>query len=217
MEPLKRLSRELKYKGAIIDIYVDKETGVNYVCHAVGEGVGFTPLLDKDGKPNNDGLYEGVSSSSNFVDSFKNWAIDASRKPGDTGIVESTYGYHIMYYVKANELVWYETVKNDIFTTEVAAVTDDVILELTKNTDMNSAILNWATNQQNDLLAKQLRLDVATIDDDANILDDLGADSLDVVEMLMSIEDEFEIEIPDEKIESLKTVGQVVEYIQENM
>ena len=35
----------------VMEIWVDKETGVNYVCHAVGEGVGFTPLLDKDGKP----------------------------------------------------------------------------------------------------------------------------------------------------------------------
>ena len=42
-----------------------------------------------------------------------------------------------------------------------------------------------------DLLAKQLRLDVATIDDDASILDDLGADSLEVVEMLMTLESEF--------------------------
>ena len=42
------------YQQGIIhnfEIWVDRETGVNYVCHAVGEGVGFTPLLDKDGKP----------------------------------------------------------------------------------------------------------------------------------------------------------------------
>lgn len=136
----------------ILDEFLKTPTEENFIALTKKH----TADVDKDGKPNNDGLYEGVSSSSSFVDSFKNWAIDASRKPGDTGIVESTYGYHIMYYVKANELVWYETVKNDIFATEVAAVTDDVILELTKNTDMNSAILNWATNQQNDLLAKQL-------------------------------------------------------------
>ena len=43
------------------------------------------------------------------------------------------------------------------------------------------------------------------------------ADSLDVVELLMSIEDEFEVEIPDEEIEKLKTIGDVVEYIQNNM
>ncbi|MBR3592701.1 MAG: acyl carrier protein [Clostridia bacterium] len=67
------------------------------------------------------------------------------------------------------------------------------------------------------ILAEQLDADADSITLETDIQDDLGADSLDVVEMLMSIEDEFEIEIPDEKIESLKTVGQVVEYIQENM
>ena len=67
------------------------------------------------------------------------------------------------------------------------------------------------------ILSEQLDADIDSITLDTDIQDDLGADSLDVVEMLMSIEDEFEIEIPDEKIESLKTVGQVVEYIQENM
>lgn len=67
------------------------------------------------------------------------------------------------------------------------------------------------------ILAEQLDTDIDSITLETDIQDDLGADSLDVVEMLMSIEDEFEIEIPDEKIESLKTVGQVVDYIQENM
>ena len=67
------------------------------------------------------------------------------------------------------------------------------------------------------ILAEQLDADIDNITMETDIADDLGADSLDVVEMLMSIEDEFEIEIPDEKIETLKTVGQVVEYIQENM
>ena len=67
------------------------------------------------------------------------------------------------------------------------------------------------------ILAEQLDADEESITMETDIADDLGADSLDVVEMLMSIEDEFEIEIPDEKIESLKTVGQVVEYIQDNI
>ncbi|MBR3968621.1 MAG: acyl carrier protein [Clostridia bacterium] len=67
------------------------------------------------------------------------------------------------------------------------------------------------------ILAEQLDADADSITLETDIQDDLGADSLDVVEMLMSIEDEFSIEIPDEKIEGLKTVGQVVEYIQENM
>ena len=52
---------------------------------------------------------------------------------------------------------------------------------------------------------------------DTKIAEELDADSLDVVELLMSIEDEFDVEIPDEEIENLKTIGDVVEYIQNNM
>lgn len=65
-----------------------------------------------------------------------------------------------------------------------------------------------------ELLAKQLRLDVSTIEDDANILDDLGADSLEIVEMLMTLESEFGIVVPDEDVMSLKTVRAVAEYIE---
>ena len=66
------------------------------------------------------------------------------------------------------------------------------------------------------LLADQLDTDAEGITLETNIADDLGADSLDVVELLMAIEDEFEVEITDEEIENLKTVGAVVDYIQEN-
>ncbi len=65
-----------------------------------------------------------------------------------------------------------------------------------------------------ELLAKQLRLDVNNIEDDANILDDLGADSLEVVEMLMTLESEFGIVVPDEDVMTLKTVRAVAEYIE---
>ncbi len=67
------------------------------------------------------------------------------------------------------------------------------------------------------ILADQLDAEIDSITLETDIADDLGADSLDVVEMLMSIEDEFEVEIPDEQIENLKTVGNVVDYIQEHM
>lgn len=65
-----------------------------------------------------------------------------------------------------------------------------------------------------EILALQLDADADDMTMDTKIIDDLGADSLDVVEMLMSVEDEFDVEIPDEKIEELKTIGDVVEYIQ---
>ena len=52
--------------------------------------------------------------------------------------------------------------------------------------------------------------------DDANILEDLGADSLDVVDMLMTLEEEFNILVPDEDVVKLKTVRAVAQYIEEN-
>ena len=67
------------------------------------------------------------------------------------------------------------------------------------------------------ILAEQLDADIESITLETDIQDALGADSLDVVEILMSIEDEFEIEIPDDQIENLKTVGNVVDYITEHM
>ena len=68
-----------------------------------------------------------------------------------------------------------------------------------------------------EIWAEQRDADAEEMTADTRIAEDLGADSLDVVELLMSIEDEFEVEIPDEEIENLKTIGDVVEYIQNNM
>lgn len=66
------------------------------------------------------------------------------------------------------------------------------------------------------ILAEQLDVEEEKITMDSMIADDLGADSLDVVDLLMSLEDEFEIEIPDEEIENIKTVGNLVNYIESN-
>lgn len=68
-----------------------------------------------------------------------------------------------------------------------------------------------------EILAEQFDIeDDNTLQMNTNIADDLGADSLDVVEVLMSIEDEFKVEIPDEEIENIKTIGDLVEYIEKN-
>lgn len=67
------------------------------------------------------------------------------------------------------------------------------------------------------ILAHQFDVAADTITADTNIMEDLGADSLDVVDMLMSLEDEFDVEIPDEEIEKMRTVADVVSYIEEHM
>lgn len=67
------------------------------------------------------------------------------------------------------------------------------------------------------ILSEQFDVEEDTITAETSIADDLGADSLDVVDLLMSIEDEFEIEIPDEEVENIKTVGELVKYIEEHV
>jgi acyl carrier protein len=64
-----------------------------------------------------------------------------------------------------------------------------------------------------EIVAEQLGKDVNEITTGASFIDDLGADSLDIVELVMKMEEEFGIEIPDEEAEKIKTVTDVVEYI----
>ena len=66
------------------------------------------------------------------------------------------------------------------------------------------------------ILSEQFDVEEDSITADTSIAEDLGADSLDVVDLLMSLEDEFEIEIPDEEIENIKTVGDIVKYIEDH-
>ena len=63
------------------------------------------------------------------------------------------------------------------------------------------------------IVAEQLGVNEAEIKNESSFLDDLGADSLDMVELVMALEDEFETEIPDEEAEKITTVQQAVDYI----
>ena len=67
-----------------------------------------------------------------------------------------------------------------------------------------------------ELLAEQLDIDEDKITMDSDILEDFEADSLDIVDMVMTLEDEFGVEVPDEQIENFHTVGDVVRYVEEN-
>jgi len=64
-----------------------------------------------------------------------------------------------------------------------------------------------------EIVAEQLERDVNEVTKTASLIDDLGADSLDVVELVMKMEEEFGIEIPDEEAEKIKTVNDVIQYI----
>jgi acyl carrier protein len=67
------------------------------------------------------------------------------------------------------------------------------------------------------LVSDQLGVDPGEMRPEASILDDLGADSLDVVELVMAIEETFDIEIPDEDAEAMRTVGDVEKYVTERV
>lgn len=72
-------------------------------------------------------------------------------------------------------------------------------------------------NKVMELLAKQLRIDVDTLDPETNIVEDLGADSLDIVEMLMAIEENFGITVSDEEAMTLKTIRDVADFIEKKI
>ncbi len=67
------------------------------------------------------------------------------------------------------------------------------------------------------MLAKQLRIDINTLEPDTNIIEDLSADSLDIVEMLMTIEQKFGITVSDEEAMTLKTIKDVADFIEKKI
>ena len=63
-----------------------------------------------------------------------------------------------------------------------------------------------------DILVDQLDVEEEKVTLEASIIDDLGADSLDLVDLVMSLEEEFDVEIPDDQVENIKTVGDIIKY-----
>ncbi len=68
-----------------------------------------------------------------------------------------------------------------------------------------------------EIICEQLELEEEVVTMDSNLMDDFDADSIDLVDIVMSIEDEFNIEVPEDAIDNLKTVGDVVKFIEDNM
>ena len=67
------------------------------------------------------------------------------------------------------------------------------------------------------IIAEELGVELDDIKMDTHITDDLGADSLDAVELIMSIEDAFDVEIPDEELQSVQTVSSIIEFLENNV
>ena len=66
------------------------------------------------------------------------------------------------------------------------------------------------------IIVEQLGVEADQVKPEAQFVNDLGADSLHTVELIMALEEEFDIEIPDEKAEKIKTVGEAIDYIEQN-
>lgn len=71
-------------------------------------------------------------------------------------------------------------------------------------------------NKVKEIIAEQLNVEISELEASKSFLNDLGADSLDIVELVMAMEEEFEIEIPDEDAEKIQTVGDAIKYVDEN-
>lgn len=70
--------------------------------------------------------------------------------------------------------------------------------------------------EMKELIAEGLNIDESRITEDASFKEDLGADSLDLFELVMSLEDKYDVEIPSEELKKLLTVGDVIKYIEEH-
>ena len=65
-----------------------------------------------------------------------------------------------------------------------------------------------------EIIVEQLSVSADEVKPEANLIDDLGADSLDAVELVMAVEEEFGIEVPDEEAEKLRTVGDIISHVE---
>ena len=73
------------------------------------------------------------------------------------------------------------------------------------------------TNKVKDIIEKELGVEREKLTPDASFIEDLGADSLDIVELVMEFEKEFNIDIPDEDAEKLRTVGDAIAYLEQSV
>ncbi len=134
---------------AILDEYLKNPTEENFANLAKEK-------TEDPGSKDNGGLYEDLNADTSFVQPFKDWYLDASRKAGDTGIVETDYGYHVMYYSKATGVTWSENVKSMILSEAVEKLYAENIDVLTDSIKVNSFALKWAMNAETKHIEKLL-------------------------------------------------------------
>ena len=108
------------------------------------------------GSKDNGGLYEEINVDFSTDDAFNDWCFDASRKPGDTGIIETSFGYHIMYYVgNDHEETWKTTVKTALSNEAFNSFDTETLKGDTYKLTESSMMINWAASQLESLITKQ--------------------------------------------------------------
>jgi acyl carrier protein len=118
---------------------------------------------------------------------------------------------NVIKYVLTISLVW------NIMYAVQSLILIKLLLKSLTYTPMQNGGQTIMLNKVMELLAKQLRIDVDTLDPETNIVEDLGADSLDIVEMLMAIEENFGITVSDEEAMTLKTIRDVADFIEKKI
>lgn len=87
---------------------------------------------DDSGSKESGGLYEEIHRDSNYVPNFKSWAIDSARKPNDAAVIESDYGYHVMYYIGEDELTYRDyMIRNELINNEMESWYEGVLKAVT--------------------------------------------------------------------------------------
>ncbi len=90
-----------------------------------------TENTQDDGSKETAGLYEAIRISDSYVEAFEDWSFDDARKAGDSGIIETEYGYHIMYFVKDNteDVDWKNTIRSTMGSEDFTAFNDALVAE----------------------------------------------------------------------------------------
>lgn len=95
-----------------------------------------------DGNAAEGGIYEGITAETNFVPEFLDWCMDESRQVGDSGLVKTQYGYHIMYFSNS-EPIWYVNSENALRADTMNARVDETAKNFELNTDYEKVMLSF--------------------------------------------------------------------------
>ena len=133
---------EYKAKAqAILDEYLKNPTEDNFAALAKEKS-------EDTGSAENGGLIEGISPGDSYVANFLNWSTDSARKPGETAIVETEYGYHVMYYIGFDGYSWSEAAKNDLLNEQSEKYFTEEIDARAKKVSLNNAFINWTAKSE---------------------------------------------------------------------